>query len=476
MGDTTLSTTTVVEESVSLLSMVIPPESHLPVSSSTVSVTVTEAPSTTTTNVVSAGVSNSFSSIPKIVKPNIRKRPRQRDTSEDDKDDQDESIPDINKIRELMEDQKYRSSMKNGGINSEQTKFIEKQPKKILTTTTIDNNGTTVTKENATEDNDKSIVNKAFSNFDVGKTVINDSNEDPLLLAYIEQKLQEQKNSTTTTQGKGTTISITTTTTTTIPSSTTAGGTMDGSTSTASSNNGLLLLPHDHLTAEDVLTNPNKLYELPLHLQKNNNKSLLSSLGLSAITTSSENGDVGTGGVILGGTGIAEVLLPDSYKEKNMQETERLKELLLAKKRRSTNIYHQQQQHQHDTTAMVNPSTVASTGTILEPSSDSTDIHRTIIGSYSANYSQHRKDYALSMREQEQNARQQRYNQHNHHHQQQQHPSSSTAPYASNDHSGHPASSTSHRPHHHHHRKPVSNDDQLFNRFKKQEIASLRNR
>ena len=454
-SDTTISSTT---------------NNNIELSSSSTSSITTTTPAIETIVPSNTTTTTSSSSIPivKINKPNIRKRPRQRDTSDDDEDNTNNDNTNNEKLQTILEDQKYRSMKYNTGINSENINLIEKPISKKDTTSNLtllstDSSTTTVPLSTQSTSSTSSTITKAslFSNFDVRNTTtgnnLPDTEEDPLLKKYIEDKLQEYHN----TNKKSSTASTL--------SSTTLSSQSGATSSSSSSSSAAPLLPNDQVTIQDIMTNPNKLYELPQHLQRSKDGSLtLKSLGLSSITTRNENGDVGTGGIILGGTGIAEVILPDKYKEKNQQETERLKELLIAKKQRNATIYQQSQlnnqtNESNSTNETTNISTIGS------------DNNRVVVGSYTANYSHHRKEFAISQRESEHHHR----NNNNHHYQSQ--TTFGTATGVSNtmgignNHSN--RNNQPQQPHsHHHQRKPVSNDDQLFNRFKKQEIASLRNR
>jgi hypothetical protein len=151
-----------------------------------------------------------------------------------------------------------------------------------------------------------------------------DGGEDPLLLAFIEERMR----------GVG--------------ADGAAAGGAGGDRALASSSSSSSSSSSGPLTAEAMLLHPERLYELPENLRAPP-KVGAAAAGASAAARAADPGggsraggrsdaDVGTGGVMLGGIGIAEVTLPDAEKERNARDTERLREMLMAKRARAAAV------------------------------------------------------------------------------------------------------------------------------------------
>ena len=74
------------------------------------------------------------------------------------------------------------------------------------------------------------------------------------------------------------------------------------------------------VTAADILASPASLYALPEHLRVARSRGGEAGAG------------TGTGGMMLGGTGIAEVAVPDAWKARTAVETDRAREAMLARR------------------------------------------------------------------------------------------------------------------------------------------------
>lgn len=120
----------------------------------------------------------------------------------------------------------------------------------------------------------------------------------------------------------------------------------------------------------EMLADPSKLYTIPEHL-----------VPRAPLRSGPE--DVGAGGMMLGGTGITEVALPEEFKRKNVEETERAAVAMLARRAAGGRGYHAGEDGAGggggDGGPAI-PSTVRFSG-----------------GSITANYNQHRKETAMRM-------------------------------------------------------------------------------
>jgi len=83
----------------------------------------------------------------------------------------------------------------------------------------------------------------------------------------------------------------------------------------------------DRVRPEDIIQAPEKLYTVPEHLRVPGRTS-------TQLALTEKDSGTGTGGMILGGTGIAEVSVPSSWKSRAEAETEEAKAKLLERKAR----------------------------------------------------------------------------------------------------------------------------------------------
>lgn len=392
-----------------------------------------------------------------------RKNVRKREA--DSESDDDGQHIDLAKVRELREEQKYRS--KAAGIDSvaaaksaptSAAVAVESAEPKAVTTTTIETGIIA-----------GGLAGHFSSGGMIGESI--DTSEDPLMLQYVEDKLKELQEAQAAAAAA--------------PDNRAGWAKAAGLTSLAKPTNvGDFGFPgaggpsggnRDSVRPEEILENPDKLYELPEHLRYKAGKRR-------------EDADVGSGGQMLGGTGIAEVLLPEEFREKNTKETEMLRGQILAKRARMA----------ADASGTRGPAM----GPAL-PSSGDGDLDdadggggggagagggaRYLTGSYTANYSHHRREFAMMMKgkptagagtalfDQRPLPGQQGYNARGGGYGAQ---DGRTGPSAGPP--GHGGGGRGGGGQHSgrggHDRRDMPSDDRLFNTFRKREIASLRNK
>jgi hypothetical protein len=270
--------------------------------------------------------------------PKFRKRPREEEEEDVLKEDitTNNSSTIRSKLQQVREDQKFRE--RGAGVNAntlslgnikqgeeEEEDTIELLQKSTTTIIPLE------TKSPHSRSNE--LLNlSSFEKSTVGALSTNRSKsgeelEDPKMVAFVEERLrllrEQERSSITTITDRIPTIHSTNIVSSldkkvlqqqqgiysTVIDNLDDGNNLKGIETTLQTNR--IAEEVAEAEAEAYLQNPSKLYEIPNHLH------------VSSITgfKKRNDADVGAGGVMLGGTGIAEIALPESEKNRIKQET-----------------------------------------------------------------------------------------------------------------------------------------------------------
>jgi hypothetical protein len=268
--------------------------------------------------------------------PKFRKRPREEEEEDVLKEDitTNTSSTIRSKLQQVREDQKFRE--RGAGVNANTLSLgnIKQGEEEEDTIELLQKSTTTIipleTKSPHSRTNE--LLNlSSFEKSTVGALSTNRNKsgeelEDPKMVAFVEERLrllrEQERSSITTITDRIPTIHSTNIVSSldkkvlqqqqgiysTVIDNLDDGNNLKGIETTLQTNR---ITEEVVIEAEAYLQNPSKLYEIPNHLH------------VSSITgfKKRNDADVGAGGVMLGGTGIAEIALPESEKNRIKQET-----------------------------------------------------------------------------------------------------------------------------------------------------------